>query len=165
MPAYSAFKSRPGRKLRPFFMAFWADSSPLYTGIVSKNGRRPQLFPAPVLKNIGKVAKSFAVLFFEICGFIIKRKRGMEGAMAAGNLRSTKDEVLEYVAQATQRLDGKDMARYTAQDIGYQLSISRNLASQYLNELAAQGLVVKVVTRPVYSVSYTHLTLPTKLEV
>ena len=150
MPAYSAFKSRPGRKLRPFFMAFWADSSPLYTGIVSKNGRRPQLFPAPVLKNIGKVAKSFAVLFFEICGFIIKRKRGMEGAMAAGNLRSTKDEVLEYVAQATQRLDGKDMARYTAQDIGYQLSISRNLASQYLNELAAQGLVVKVVTRPVY---------------
>lgn len=70
--------------------------------------------------------------------------------MAAGNLRSTKDEVLEYVAQATQRLDGKDMARYTAQDIGYQLSISRNLASQYLNELAAQGLVVKVVTRPVY---------------
>ncbi|GAA6308417.1 hypothetical protein ACR742_11725 [Flavonifractor plautii] len=70
--------------------------------------------------------------------------------MATGNFRSTKDEVLEHVAKVTQRLDGKDMACYTAQDIGYQLSISRNSACQYLNELVEQGLVVKVVSRPVY---------------
>ncbi len=125
MPACSAFKSRPGRKLRPFFMPFLGRQFPaVYWDSVEKR-QTAAAFAGASAENMGKVAKSFAVSFFEICGFIIKRKRGMEGAMAAGNLRSTKDEVLEYVAQATQRLDGKDMARYTAQDIGYQLSISR----------------------------------------
>lgn len=70
--------------------------------------------------------------------------------MATIGVRSTKDEVQEHIARISQELDGKSMDRYTAQEIGFELSISRSLASQYLNELVQDGLVIKVISRPVY---------------
>lgn len=72
--------------------------------------------------------------------------------MTEFGVRSTKDEVQEHIARISQELDGKGMERYTAQEIGFQLSISRSLASQYLNELVQDGLAIKVITRPVYFV-------------
>lgn len=42
------------------------------------------------------------------------------------------------------------MKQFTANDISENLNISRNLASQYLNELVKETRAIKVNSRPVY---------------
>ncbi len=62
----------------------------------------------------------------------------------------TQQEVADYLKLLTRRLAGVPKASFTTSAIADELSISRNLASQYLNELTRQGETCKVGNRPVF---------------
>lgn len=69
------------------------------------------------------------------------------------NSARTKRLVLEYIEEHAEK-QGKDLTglkkdKLTAQAIAEFLGISRNLASQYLNEWEQEGYLTKTVTRPV----------------
>lgn len=63
---------------------------------------------------------------------------------------NTKQEILEYIAKETQKLDLSSMTPFVASSVCERLCISRNLASQYLNEGFKEGHLLKISTRPVY---------------
>lgn len=63
---------------------------------------------------------------------------------------STKEEVYSYLEKISRDFSLRDLRRFTANDISEALNISRNLASQYLNELVKEKQAVKVNSRPVY---------------
>ena len=67
---------------------------------------------------------------------------------------STREEIYSYLEKITRNFPRnfniKDFRRHTANDISEALNISRNLASQYLNELVKEKRVIKVNSRPVY---------------
>ena len=62
----------------------------------------------------------------------------------------TKKELLDHVVRCTLAFDNYHCRSCTANQISKSLNISRNLASQYLNELFRENLLVKVNSRPVY---------------
>ena len=55
----------------------------------------------------------------------------------------TKEELLEYIKGLTDGFRGEEPERFTASAISARLNVSRNLTSQYLNELVKDGLLVK----------------------
>ena len=57
---------------------------------------------------------------------------------------STKEEVYSYLEQISRDFVIQDLKRFTANDISETLNISRNLASQYLNELVKEKRAIKV---------------------
>lgn len=63
---------------------------------------------------------------------------------------STKEEVYGYLEKISRDFSLRDLRRFTANDISEMLNISRNLASQYLNELVKEKQAMKVNSRPVY---------------
>lgn len=63
---------------------------------------------------------------------------------------STKDTILQYVCDLTQGFDFTQVKYFTAKSISDEMHISRSLASQYLNELVKEKLIMKVNSRPVY---------------
>lgn len=67
---------------------------------------------------------------------------------------STREEIYSYLEKITRNFPRnfniRDFRRHTANDISEALNISRNLASQYLNELVKEKRVIKVNSRPVY---------------
>ena len=63
---------------------------------------------------------------------------------------STKEEVYGYLEKISRNFSTKELKQFTANDIGESLNISRNLASQYLNELVKEKRAIKVNSRPVY---------------
>lgn len=63
---------------------------------------------------------------------------------------STKEEVYRYLEQISRDFSMKDLKHFTANDISETLNISRNLASQYLNDLVKESRAIKVNSRPVY---------------
>lgn len=63
---------------------------------------------------------------------------------------STKEEVYQYLEKISRSFSEKELGHFTANDISDKLNISRNLASQYLNELVKEGRAVKINSRPVY---------------
>lgn len=71
--------------------------------------------------------------------------------------RITKQRVLAHLLQQTEKLDFTKLNNFTAAEIAKQLGVSRTLVSQYLNESLAEGLVIKVNTRPVYFFALTAL--------
>ena len=62
---------------------------------------------------------------------------------------STKSEVLNYIANLTFDIKLNHGEDLTAFSVAQKLSISRSLASQYLNELVRDGKLIKIKTRPV----------------
>ena len=72
------------------------------------------------------------------------------------------EKVYAYVVEAT-KLELSDQGNSLY--ISEQLQLSRNMVSQYLNQLFAEGRLLKINTRPVVfydgdtieAVSYTHL--------
>ena len=66
------------------------------------------------------------------------------------NLPETEREVLAYLDEATRSMGACDLASFTTIEIANALSVSRNLASQYLNHLVREGLVVKAGAHPVH---------------
>lgn len=63
---------------------------------------------------------------------------------------STKKEILDYLKKCCMKFDKNNLSDFTANQVSRSLNISRNLASQYLNELFKENLVIKVNSRPVY---------------
>lgn len=62
---------------------------------------------------------------------------------------TTKQELLEYLSEETKKFQPEELERYSAGVISGSKSISRSLASQYLNELVKEGRLIKVNSRPV----------------
>lgn len=62
----------------------------------------------------------------------------------------TEREIYAYLRSVTGSFSSSGCTGLATADIASALSISRNLASQYLNDLVRAGLVVKAGTRPVY---------------
>ncbi len=75
-----------------------------------------------------------------------KRSKGVKNT----DHMNTKEEIYTYVTEQTKKLGLKELYGLTASQIGLALNISRNLASQYLNELAKEGDLIKIISRPVY---------------
>ena len=65
------------------------------------------------------------------------------------SLSDTKREVLDYLDAATRGMALSSVRELTTAKIANDINVSRNLASQYLNELVREGLVVKVNSHPV----------------
>lgn len=61
-----------------------------------------------------------------------------------------KDIILERLNKLTNTVGLQVDKRLTANEIAHALQISRNSASQHLNELVKEGKVIKINTRPVY---------------
>lgn len=66
------------------------------------------------------------------------------------NIPETQKDVLAYLDGLTRDLDRGAVDRFTTASIASALSISRNLASQYLNDLVRAKVAVKAGSRPVY---------------
>lgn len=64
-------------------------------------------------------------------------------------MQQIKDEVLVNIIKKSERFNLQNLQRCTASALSEELSISRSLASHYLNELADCHTFVKIVTRPV----------------
>lgn len=65
-------------------------------------------------------------------------------------ISGTQRDLLSHLDYITREFDPEKLERYTTAAIARTLSISRNLASQYLNELVRSGFVVKAGVRPIY---------------
>ena len=63
---------------------------------------------------------------------------------------STKEELYLFLEKISRGYALKDLKYFTANHISESLNISRNLASQYLNELVKEERAIKVNSRPVY---------------
>ena len=63
---------------------------------------------------------------------------------------STKEELYLYLEKISRGYALKDLKYFTTNHISESLNISRNLASQYLNELVKEERAIKVNSRPVY---------------
>ena len=61
---------------------------------------------------------------------------------------STKEELYLYLEKISRGYALKDLKYFTANHISESLNISRNLASQYLNELVKEERAIKVNSRP-----------------
>ncbi|EOH98414.1 sigma-54 dependent DNA-binding response regulator [Enterococcus moraviensis ATCC BAA-383] len=62
-----------------------------------------------------------------------------------------KEKLLEYLKNQTSFFNPKNVSDiFSASDIADKFAIKRNTASHYLNQLADEGVLVKVNTRPVY---------------
>ena len=66
----------------------------------------------------------------------------------------TKKNIEEYVILHTKQLildiRKANLHACTTAEIGSQLHLSRNLVSQYLNELVKEKILIKISSRPVY---------------
>ena len=69
----------------------------------------------------------------------------------------TKEEIYTYVKEQTRKSELERLKLLTASEISRTLNISRNLASQYLNELVKSGELIKIASRPVYFLHKTTL--------
>ena len=65
------------------------------------------------------------------------------------DIPETEKELFSYLASITREVGTSDLKRYTTAEIARSLSISRNLASQYLNDLVRNGFIVRAGLRPV----------------
>lgn len=80
------------------------------------------------------------------CPSYVERQREGRLYVAASD---TKTELLRHLDSITRTVDFSALAPFTTMRIASDVMVSRNLASQYLNELVREGLVVKLNTRPV----------------
>lgn len=69
------------------------------------------------------------------------------------SISETRRDLYSYLDLQTREFDPSRLDRFTTQQIACSVSVSRNLASQYLNDLVREGRVVKVGSRPVH---YLH---------
>ena len=64
---------------------------------------------------------------------------------------STKQEIVNWIMNATRAAVSGNWEAVNAQAAAEQLNISRNLASQYLNQLVHENVLLKINSRPVAS--------------
>ncbi len=65
-------------------------------------------------------------------------------------LNRTQKDILEYIKNQTKGFQKLSAETFTAALLARELNISRNSASQYLNEFAKKGVFIKTASRPVY---------------
>lgn len=65
-------------------------------------------------------------------------------------ISETQKDLLSYLDYKTREFNPDNLDSFTTIDIARALSVSRNLCSQYLNDLVRRGFVVKAGTRPIY---------------
>lgn len=65
-------------------------------------------------------------------------------------ISETQKDLLSYLDYQTREFDPSKLEHFTTIDIARAMAISRNLCSQYLNDLVRRGFVVKAGTRPIY---------------
>ena len=65
-------------------------------------------------------------------------------------LNRTQEDVLNYIEENTRRFKEADSSIFTANCLAGKLNISRNSASQYLNEFKREGIFLNINARPVY---------------
>lgn len=68
----------------------------------------------------------------------------------------TKEMITKYLEDNSQTISWDDPDLYTAAFIAKRLKLSRNVVSQYLNDLYSEGKLIKVKSKPVYFFSKTH---------
>lgn len=68
-----------------------------------------------------------------------------------------KQKIVDMARQATRALSWEEMGWFTASGISGRLGASRNVVSQYLNELAEAGVLIKIKSRPVYFMHRSQL--------
>jgi len=62
-----------------------------------------------------------------------------------------RNEILSFLANQTDFFDPQNLSEvFTASYLAERFDLKRNTASHYLNQLVAQGELVKINTRPVY---------------
>lgn len=64
--------------------------------------------------------------------------------------QNVRDEILAYVKKQSERYNTQNINACTASAISQELSVSRSLASHYLNELVENGILLKILSRPVF---------------
>lgn len=64
-------------------------------------------------------------------------------------MQNTRNEILQYCMKKTKSFDFSDMNQFSANVLSNDLNISRSLASQYLNSFVKEGVLIKIVSRPV----------------
>lgn len=69
----------------------------------------------------------------------------------------TERELFSYLKALTREVTSTSLDKFTTNGLSQALSISRNLTSHYLNDMARRGIVVKAGTRPVYYFSRKDL--------
>lgn len=69
----------------------------------------------------------------------------------------TEKEVYSFIKSLTRGLPDTRLEKFTTSSVSKSLSISRNLASHYLNDLVRMGEVVKAGSKPVYYFSKVDL--------
>lgn len=86
--------------------------------------------------------------------------------IGGGRMITTKAEVLNYIKEATESLSESTVGQLSAQSVSRALSISRSLASQYLNELYREQYFIKISSRPVLYIhkEVMHYTYGTALK-
>lgn len=77
-------------------------------------------------------------------------RRAIDRGGGLVNMPETEQELLSRLRAQTRDLPKTPLDRFTTRGLAQQLSISRNLASHYLNDLVRLGGVVKAGSRPVY---------------
>ena len=68
-----------------------------------------------------------------------------------------KNNIVEMIRQTTKSLTWEKMDAFTASGISACLGVSRNVVSQYLNELMKDEVLVKIKSRPVYFIHRAQL--------
>lgn len=71
--------------------------------------------------------------------------------------KSIKQEILKYIEEKSKRINKNILESCTASTISSEISISRSLASQYLNDLVKDKYLVKIKSRPVIFLSKFQL--------
>ena len=66
------------------------------------------------------------------------------------NLNQTQEDILKYICEWTKKFRKAKPEVFTANFLAGALNISRNSASQYLNEFAKEGILIKTNSRPVF---------------
>lgn len=63
---------------------------------------------------------------------------------------STKNEIYQYIKQISSKFSKNNAFMFSTQNICDKLRLSRNLTSQYLNQLQRENKLIKINSRPVY---------------
>ena len=66
------------------------------------------------------------------------------------NMDSTKNEIYQYIKQISSKFSKNNAFMFSTQNICDKLRLSRNLTSQYLNQLQRENKLIKINSRPVY---------------
>ena len=78
-------------------------------------------------------------------------------------IENTKKEIYSYVKSISNRITIDNITLFSTANIANELKLSRNLVSQYLNQLHKEYKLIKINTRPVYFLDFETLTMKYQL--